>query len=95
MIMNKTTKIVLIGLGVVAVGATAYFLLKPKATEAETAPVATESETTTSSTANVKKGKKRGIGRAVLGVAVPALGAGMLIQKFSEKRKARRASQMS
>lgn len=37
MIMNKTTKIVLIGLGVVAVGATAYFLLKPKATEAETA----------------------------------------------------------
>ena len=91
MIMNKTTKIVLIGLGVVAVGATAYFLLKPKATEAETAPVATESETATPAT----KGRKRGIGRAVLGVAVPAVGAGMLIQKFSEKRKAKRASKMA
>lgn len=91
MIMNKTTKIVLIGLGVVAVGATAYFLLKPKATEAETAPVATESETQAPTT----KGKKRGIGRAVLGVAVPAVGAGMLIQKFSDKRKAKRASKMA
>ena len=91
MIMNKTTKIVLIGLGVVAVGATAYFLLKPKTTEAETAPVATESETATPAT----KGRKRGIGRAVLGVAVPAVGAGMLIQKFSEKRKAKRASKMA
>lgn len=95
MIMNKTTKIVLIGLGVVAVGATAYFLLKPKATEAETAPVATESETTSSSTADVKTGKKRGIGKKLLGVAIPALGAGMLIQRASQKRKARRASQMS
>jgi hypothetical protein len=91
MIMNKTTKIVLIGLGVVAVGATAYFLLKPKATEAETAPVVTESETASPAT----KGKKRGIGKKILGVAIPALGAGMLIQRASEKRKAKRATQMA
>lgn len=91
MIMNKTTKMVLIGLGVVAVGATAYFLLKPKATEAETAPVATESETATPAT----KGKKRGIGKKILGVAIPALGAGMLIQRASQKRKAKRDTQMA
>ncbi len=91
MIMNKTTKIVLIGLGVVAVGATAYFLLKPKTEESDMA--ITDAPTT--SNAPATKGKKRGIGRTVLGVAVPAVGAGMLIQKFSEKRKAKRANKMA
>jgi hypothetical protein len=87
--MNKTTKIVLIGLGVVAVGATAYFLLKPKSTEAD---MATEDTgTTPAPTTTLQKGGKRGIGKKVLGVAIPALGAGMLIQRASDKRKARRS----
>jgi hypothetical protein len=95
--MNKTTKIVLIGLGVVAVGATAYFLLKPKSTEADmaTEDTGTTPESASTSTATPQKGKRRGIGKKVLGVAIPALGAGMLIQRASQKRKARRASQMS
>jgi hypothetical protein len=87
--MNKTTKIVLIGLGVVAVGATAYFLLKPKSTEAD---MATEDAgATPAPTATPQKGKRRGVGKVILGVAVPAVGAGMLIQRASEKRKARRS----
>ena len=86
--MNKTTKIVLIGLGVVAVGATAYFLLKPKSTEAD---MATEDTgTTPAPTATPTKKQKRGIGKKVLGVAIPALGAGMLIQRVSQKRRAKK-----
>lgn len=85
MIMNKTTKIVLIGLGVVAVGATAYFLLKPKTEEADMS--VTDAPTTSNPPAT--KGKKRGIGKKVLGVAIPALGAGMLIQRGISKRKAK------
>ena len=86
--MNKTTKIVLIGLGVVAVGATAYFLLKPKSTEAD---MATEDTgTSPAPTTTLQKGGKRGIGKKILGVAVPALGAGMLIQRYSQKRRAKK-----
>ena len=86
--MNKTTKIVLIGLGVVAVGATAYFLLKPKSTEAN---MATEDTgTSPAPTTTLQKGGKRGIGKKILGVAVPALGAGMLIQRYSQKRRAKK-----
>lgn len=86
--MNKTTKIVLIGLGVVAVGATAYFLLKPKSAEAD---MATEDTgTTPAPTATPTKKQKRGIGKKVLGVAIPALGAGMLIQRASQKRRAKK-----
>lgn len=87
--MNKTTKIVLIGLGVVAVGATAYFLLKPKSTEADMATEDTGN--VPAPTATPQKGKRRGVGKTILGVAVPAIGAGMLIQKASQKRKARKS----
>lgn len=83
MIMNKTTKIVLIGLGVVAVGATAYFLLKPKATEAESAPAeSAPAESAPKKGAKLKKFAK---------FAIPALGAGILAKRAVDKRKAKKA----
>lgn len=80
MIMNKTTKIVLIGLGVVAVGATAYFLLKPKSVEAESAPAeSAPSEEFPKKGAKLKKFAK---------FAIPAVGVGILANRMVKKRKA-------
>ena len=81
MTMNKTTKIVLIGLGVVAVGATAYFLLKPKSVEAESAPA----DTAPSKEEAPKKGAKL---KKIAKFAIPAVGVGILANRAVKKRRA-------
>ena len=79
--MNKTTKIVLIGLGVVAVGATAYFLLKPKSVEAESAPA----ESAPATEEAPKKGAKL---KKFAKFAIPAVGIGILANRAVKKRRA-------
>jgi len=83
--MNKTTKIVLIGLGVVAVGATAYFLLKPKSTEAD---MATEDTGSTPANATPEKGAKL---KKIAKIAIPAIGIGALAGRAIKKRRANKA----
>ena len=81
--MNKTTKIVLIGLGVVAVGATAYFLLKPKSTEAD---MATEDAgNVPAPTATPQKGAKA---KKIAKIAIPVIGIGALAGRAIKKRRA-------